>query len=197
MDFEVDMKRFQEDSKKLENNLQMIRDYVGRVNQLMMELSSNVKVLVERGSLEKTEKKINEDFMGYYRAVHNLEKHFGEIADSIKAYDDKINASQQQRIESMRIELKALLANQRQEEEAMLKKEFEELQKQQEEFLQRLENVQKHKETDAVEKSNLNNIMHLMESLDCDAEHAMQLMKIPKKSRGKYARILQDAKAGH
>ena len=102
------MKKFQEDAKALENNLQRIREYVGRVNQLMAELSTGVKVLVERGALDNTEKKINNDFMGYYKAVHNLEKHFGEIAEEIKAYDDKINASQYQRMDSLRIELKAL-----------------------------------------------------------------------------------------
>lgn len=194
MDFEMDMRKFQEDAKALEANLQHIREYVSRVNQLMMELSTGVKVLVERGSLEKTEKRINEDFIGYYKAVHNLDKHFREIADGIKAYDDKINASQQQRIESMRIELKALLASQRQEEETMIKEKLEGMEKYHEEFLERLENIQKRKESDAVDRSTLNNIQHLMESLECDVQRAMQLMKIPKKVRNKYARMIEEGK---
>lgn len=194
MDFEVDMKKFQEDAKALENNLQRIREYVGRVNQLMAELSTGVKALVERGALDNTEKKINNDFMGYYKAVHNLEKHFGEIAEEIKAYDDKINASQYQRMDSLRIELKALLANQRQEQEKMLQERLDAVQKFQEEYLQRLENIQKRKETEAVDRSNLNNIIHLMESLDCDVEKALQLLKIPKRVRGKYARQIAETR---
>lgn len=195
MDFEVDMKKFQEDSKALEANLQRIREYVGRVNQLMTELSTGVKVLVERGSLDKTEKKINEDFMGYYKAVNNLQRHFENIANEIKSYDDKINASQSQRIESMRIELKALLASQRQEAEKMLKERMDGMENYQEEYLQRLENIQKRKESEAVDRSTAKNIYSLMESLDCDAEKAMQLMKIPKRVRNKYARMIEEAKA--
>lgn len=193
MNFDTDMKRFQEDSKNLETNLQHIRDYVGRINQIMMELSSGVKVLIERGALEKTEKRVNNEFMGYYKAIHNLEQYFGALAQNINDYDDKINANQQQRIDSMRIELKALINNQRAEEAKLLEEHQESLQKQQTEFIERLEAVQKRKESEIVDRTVLNNIKHLMESLDCDAEKAMQLMKIPKKSRNKYLNIIKEA----
>lgn len=190
MDFNVDMRRFQEDSKKLENNLQQIRDYVGRINLLMSELSTGVRVLIERGALEKTEKKVNEEFMGYYKAIRNLEKYFGELAQNVITYDDKINASQQQRMESLRIELKALMANQKLEQEKAIQALQESLQKQQAEYIDKLETIREQKESAAVDRSVLTNIKHLMESLNCDAEKAMQLLKIPKRVRDKYSRLL-------
>lgn len=190
MDFNMDMKRFQEDSKKLENNLQQIRDYVSRINLLMSELSTGVRVLIERGALEKTEKKVNEEFIGYYKAIRNLEKYFGELAQNVITYDDKINASQQQRMDSLRIELKALLANQKQEQEKAIMKLQESLQKQQIEYIDKLETIREQKENAAVDKSVINNIRHLMESLDCDETKAMQLLKIPKRVRDKYVKML-------
>jgi len=197
MDFEINMQRFQEDSKKLENSLLQIKDYVGRINQLMGELSTGVRVLIERGALEKTEKKINEDFIGYYRAVKNLESYFGKLADNIKDYDDKINASQQQRMESLRVELKALLASQREEEQNAFKQQLEVLEKQQKDFLEKLVEAQKSKENEAVDLCMTRNITRLMQSMDCDAEKAMTLLKVPKKNRVRYKHLLDNNTKSH